>query len=257
MRSAVRSADTEIADMGFLHATAWLFAYYLAACLVVPVALRRWTNVPGEVVRKTHHLGYGLSVWLLLTLFGAWYEAACAAFVLVVVAYPALLALERWSGYRRLLPDRLAGGGELRRSMLWVQASFALNMALFWGVLGAGGKAVVAAGVMGWTFGDAAAALVGKRFGRRFVMARFVDDGKTVEGSLAMAAAAALAIGLTLRLYGGLPWPVVALAACFSAATATLVELVSRGGTDTLTVPFAASASVVAVVWLLAWAGVG
>lgn len=243
--------------MGFLLSTAWLFAYYLMACLVVPVALRTWTNAPDEVVRKTHHLGYGLSIWPMLTLFASWREAVAAAFVLVLVAYPALMALERWSGYGRLLPDRLAGGGELRRSMLWVQASFALNMALFWGAGGTAGKAVVAAGVMGWTFGDAAAALAGKRFGRRFIVARFVDDGKTGEGSLAMAAAAALAIALTLRLYGGLPWPLVALAASFAAAVATVVELVSGGGTDTLTVPFAASASVFAVVRLLAWTGVG
>ncbi|MDZ7706384.1 MAG: hypothetical protein U5J97_00565 [Trueperaceae bacterium] len=243
--------------MGFLLATVWLFAYYLVACLVVPVALRTWTRAPGEVIRKTHHLGYGLSIWLMLTLFGAWYEAVAAAFVLVLVAYPALLALERWSGYRRFLPDRLVGGGELRRSMMWVQASFAANMALFWGAAGSPGKAVVAAGVMGWTFGDAAAALVGKRFGRRFVVSRFVDAGKTVEGSLAMATAAAVAIALTLRLYGGVPWAVVTLAASVAAASATLVELVSRGGTDTLTVPLAASASVAAVVGLLAWTGVG
>jgi len=243
--------------MGFLVATAWLFAYYLVACLVVPVALRTWTHAPREVIRKTHHLGYGLSIWLMLTLFGAWYQAIAAAFVLVVVGYPALMALERWAGYRRVLPDRAAGGGELRRSMLWVQASFALNMALFWGAGGAEGKAVVAAGVMGWTFGDAAAALAGKRFGRRFVVARFVDDGKTEEGSLAMAAAAAAAIALTLRLYGGLPVPVAVLAAGFAAAAATVVELVSRGGTDTLTVPFAASTSVFVVLRLLAWTGAG
>ena len=241
--------------MEFLVATAWLFAYYLVACLVVPVALRTWTPAPAEVIRKTHHLGYGLSIWLMLTLFGAWYEAIAAAFVLVVVAYPALTALERWSGYRRVLPDRLAGGGELRRSMLWVQASFALNMALFWGGAGEAGKAVVAAGVMGWTFGDAAAALAGKRFGRRFVIARFVDDGKTEEGSAAMAAAVAVAVALTLWLYGGLPLRVSVLAGGLAAATATVVELVSRGGTDTLTVPFAASASVFVVVRLLAWTG--
>lgn len=243
--------------MGFFLATAWLFGYYLIACLAVPVALRTWTRAPRELVRKTHHLGYGLSVWIMLTLFGAWYEAVAAAFVLVLAGYPALMALERWSGYLRVLPDRLAGGGELRRSMVWVQTSFALNMALFWGAGGPAGKAVVAAGVMGWTFGDAAAALAGKRFGRRFVVARIVDDGKTAEGSLAMAAAAAAAIALTLRLYGGLPGPVVALAASFAAATATVVELISRGGTDTLTVPFAASASVFIVVRLLAWTGAG
>lgn len=243
--------------MGFVLATVTLFAYYLIACVLVPVAVRTVTRVPGEMIRKTHHLGYGLSVWLMLTLFATWYEAIAAAFVLVIVGYPALMALERWSGYRRVLPDRLAGGGELRRSMLWVQASFALNMALFWGAGGTAGKAVVAAGIMGWTFGDAAAALAGKRFGRRFIVARFVDDGKTGEGTLAMAATAALAIALTLRLYGGLAWPVVALASSFAAAVAAVVELISRGGTDTLTVPFAASASVFAVVRLLAWTGAG
>ena len=68
----------------------------------------------------------------------------------------ALLALERWRHYRRFFPDRRADGGEVRRSMLWVQASFAVNLALFWGFLGPAGKPLLAAGVMAWTFGDAA-----------------------------------------------------------------------------------------------------
>ncbi len=184
-----------------------LLGYYLAALLVLPMLLRAWRDVPDELVRKTQHLGYGLSIWLLLLTFERWTLALAASLLLVAIAYPALLALERWRHYRRFFPDRRADGGELRRSMLWVQASFAVNLALFWGLLGPAGKPVLAAGVMAWTFGDAAAALVGRWLGRHHVVGRLVDGAKTEEGAWAMSLVAAVAVALSLRLYGGWPGP--------------------------------------------------
>lgn len=243
---------------GFLVASLLLLAYYAVACLALPMALHAWRGVPRELVRKVQHVGYGLSIWPMLTLFDRWYEAIAGAFLLVVVAVPALLALERWPRYGRYFPDRSRRGGELRRSMLLVQASFALLLALFWGSLGAPGKVIVAAGAMGWCFGDAAAALIGKALGRHRVHARFVDDGKTEEGAWAMAICAGAAVLATLKLYGGLGWPTALAAAVVAGTVASATELVSRNGLDTVTVPVVTAFAVLAVTRLPAWlAGVG
>lgn len=242
----------------FLVASAWLLAYYAVACLALPMTLHAWRAAPRELVRKVQHVGYGMSIWPMLTLFDRWYEAIAGSFLLVIVAFPALLALERWSRYARYFPDRSKRGGELRRSMLLVQASFALLLALFWGALGPPGKVVAAAGAMGWCFGDAAAALVGKALGRRRVRARFVDDGKTEEGAWAMALCSGSAVVATLRLYGGLDWATALAAAIVAAIVASATELVSRHGLDTLTVPLATSFAVLVATRLPSWlAGFG
>lgn len=238
---------------GFLVASVLLLAYYAVACLALPMALHAWRGVPRELVRKAQHVGYGLSIWPLLALFDRWYEAIAGSFVLVIVAFPALLALERWPRYGRYFPDRSKRGGELRRSMLLVQASFALLLALFWGPLGPSGKVIVAAGAMGWCFGDAAAALIGKALGRHFVHARIVDDGKTEEGAWAMAICAGTAVLATLRLYGGLGWPTALAAAVVAGAVASLTELVSRNGLDTVTVPLVTAFAVLVVTRAPTW----
>jgi len=230
----------------FLLASAGLTGYYLLALLVVPMSLRAWRGVPDELVRKTQHVGYGASIWLLLTLFDAWYLAIAASALLVVIAYPALLALERWPGYARAFPDRAPGRGELRRSLLWVQASFALNIVLFWGLGGPVGRIALAAGVMAWTLGDAFAALIGRAIGRHAANGRFLAGDKTAEGTTAMALAAGTAVALTVGTYGGTDLGSALAAGVVAGPVAAAVELYSPHGTDTLTVPAAAGSA----VWL-------
>jgi dolichol kinase len=245
-------------DMGaFLLASAGLMAYYLLALLVLPMSLRLWGDVPDECVRKAQHLGYGASIWLLLTWFDRWYLAIAASALLVAIAYPALLALERWSGYARTFPDRKPGRGELRRSLLWVQASFALNVALFWGLGGAAGRVALAAGVTAWTLGDALAALIGRALGRHAANGRFLAGDKTAEGTTAMAVVAAAAVAATVATYGGVDLGSALAAGLVAGPVAAAVELYSPHGTDTWTVPVAAASAVWLTVTVCTLLGAG
>ncbi len=232
-----------------LRAAAILFGYYVLTLFLLPLALRAFTPVPREVARKVQHVAYALSVFLLLGLFQHWYQAVTASFVLVVVAYPVLAWWEGRPSYRRLLNDRSARGGELRRQMLYVQLAFALLIAVFWGLLGPAWRPLIAVAVMAWGFGDAAAALVGKYCGRLRIVHRAVDGAKTLEGTGAMVAFAALAVFLTLFFYAGQTWWVSLAAAALAAPVAGVVELFSRRGLDTLTVPLATAAAL--VPWFL------
>jgi phytol kinase len=90
-------------------------------------------------------------------------------------------------------------------------------------------------GILVMGLGDAAAGLVGKRYGRRAY--RIVSASKTYMGSAAFFATVAL-VGLAFA-----PLPVALLLA----AALTLVEAVLGGGADNLVLPVAAAA-------LLAWA---
>ncbi len=222
-----------------LTGTALLFAYYLFVVALLPMALFDLTRIPRELARKLHHVAYGLSIFLLLELFEQWYLAVAAAATLVVVAYPTLPWLERRPFFKRSFVQRSGERYEFRRQLLLVQASFALLLAATWGLLGSEYRYLAAAAAMAWAFGDAAAALVGKAFGRHAIDHELVDDGKTHEGSAAMTVVACAALFLTLFWFGGVPWWAAAVAAVLVAPLAAAVELISPAGTDTLSVPVA------------------
>lgn len=86
-------------------------------------------------------------------------------------------------------------------------------------------------------FADAAAALVGTRYGQR----RYSNgaDTKTLEGSLAFFVVALAATGLPLILFGWQPAGKVVVCALLLALTLTLVEAACRYGLDNLLVPIA------------------
>ena len=229
-----------------------LFAYYAVFLVLIPVPLKYYTRVPSEFIRKAQHIGYCLSIFLLLHLFSTWYAAIAASSVLVLVGYPVLLLFERASWYSRAFADRAAGGGEFRRSHLLVQATYSVLIALLWGALGVRWAPVIGVAVVGWGFGDAAAALVGKAWGRRYVLVRWVDRAKTWEGSAAMVVVCVVAFFLTLFFYVGLPWLQSLVIAFIAAPVCGLVELVTRRGLDTLTVPLAAAFTIVPLMGLFA-----
>ncbi len=219
-----------------------LISYYLVLCLLIPAVMRVWLGMPGEIVRKTQHMAYAFSIFIQLRMFTTWYRALGAALLLVVLAYPALRVLEKLPQYRKLLVDRAPGGGELRRQLVYVQFSFALLIFVFWGLFGPEWRYLAAAAVMTWGFGDAAAALVGRYLGRRHFTHRLIEGAKTVEGTRAMTIVAGAALFVTLLVYGGKPWFVSLPVAMVVAPVAGVVELFSRRGLDTLTVPLSAAA---------------
>ena len=238
-----------------LHAIVILLLYYLVGLVLIPTMLKAWSKLPNEVIRKIQHVGYSMSIFILLRLFSVWYMAIAGAFILVLLAFPALLFIEKTSIYKRLFVDRAERGGELRKQMLYVQVSFAILIFLFWGLLGTKWHYTVAVAVMAWGYGDAAAALVGKFFGKKSVVHRWVEGAKTREGTLAMIVTAFFAVFLTLLFYGGLSWYLCLLVALVAAPVCGVVELFSRRGTDTLTVPLAAAAVIFPLVFLFSHLG--
>lgn len=214
-----------------------LYIGYFLVTGITPLLVLKLLNTPFELTRKILHLVITFSIFPLLILFRAWYVAVLAAIAFALIVYPALALLERTALFQRLAVERK--GGEFKRSLLIVQLSLAILLTLFWGVLGADWQYVAVVAVLAWGFGDAAAALVGKTFGRRRIRHPRVDGPKTVEGTAAMFVVAGLVIFFTLLLYAGQPWHVSITAAVLIAPAGAAVELFSRGGMDTITVPLA------------------
>lgn len=225
----------------------WLLGYYLIFSFLLPTIHNVYFDGTRELVRKTQHVIYSFSIFLLIKLFSTWYYAVLATVLLIVVAYPALLYLERSPLYQSIFVDRKQKGGELRMQLLLVNATFGLLLYIFWEVLGVEWLYIVPVAVMAWGFGDAAAALVGKAFGRKKVKSPLVDGPKTYAGTAAMCVTAFFAVFLTLHFYGGQTPLTSFLTALVVAPLCALVELFTPRGLDTLTVPLTAAFAILLV----------
>lgn len=231
-----------------------LYLGFIVALGLPAILLKVHLDVSFEVMRKLYHLVITLSIIPLVTVFSTWTMAVLAALSLVLLAYPALVLVGHTPLYQRIAVEREQG--EFRRSLVIVQASMALLIFVFWGLLGSEWKYVAVVAVMAWGFGDTAAALVGKHFGRRRIAHPRIEGRKTIEGTQAMFITAGLAVFLTLGIYAGQPWDVSLVVALLVAPVCALVELFSGGGMDTLTVPITAGLAILSLMSLFSYLGV-
>jgi phytol kinase len=231
-----------------------LFIGYFIAAGLPPILLKVYFNTPFEITRKMYHLVITLSILPLLHLFSTWYMAVLAVITFVLLIYPILTLVEHSSFYKQIAVER--GDGEFKRSLIIVQLSIALLISIFWGLLGIDWQYVAVVAVMAWGFGDAAAALVGKAFGRRRILHPRIEGAKTYEGTFAMFVVAGLVIFFTLLVYAGQNWQVSLAAAVLVAPVSATVELFSKRGMDTLTVPLSVAFIILPLMYLFSLLGV-
>lgn len=226
-----------------------IIMYYLVLGLILPFILTRLLKLPTEWMRKGHHFAHTTTIFLYLYLFDSWQVAIVTILLLTVLFYIALSFLERFSFFTNNIAQRK--DGEFRKSLITGNISIALLIFIFWGVLGEDWKYVGIIGALIWAFGDAAAALVGKSIGRRKITHPWVDSKKTVEGTLAMVIVSGIVLLLSLMFYADLKWYETLLIALLVAPLSAIVELVSKKGSDTLTLPISAGLMTFAMISLL------
>jgi dolichol kinase len=219
---------------------------YFAVCASAALTLRRFVKLPTEVFRKTLHLILLGSVFILTYAYETWWVSAAAALTFIALVFPVLTLAERIPGYAALLTERKPG--EIKRSLVLVFSMFAVLLGVCWGWLGE--KYLVIASVFAWGLGDAAAALVGKRFGQHYIEGKLVEGRKSLEGTLAMFVVSFISVLAVLLAKGDLPWYGCVPIALVTAVACAVVELYTRGGMDTLTCPFTAAALLIPLVRL-------
>lgn len=229
----------------------WGYLVRIIPLVAVLLVVRRTQVVPSEVFRKLLHAVAFCSAPGIMRL--SW---ACSQPCLVTVLslfffglalWPLLAIAERFSWYSGLLVER--GLHEARRSLLKLFWGDALLVALCWGVLDM--PMVAATAILMWGFGDAAAALVGRRWGRHRTGVPFADPKKTWEGTGAMWVLSTL-VGAACLTAGGMVWYAALVKAAVTAVAGAYAELVTKGGNDTITVPYV-NACVLVMLTLVGW----
>lgn len=209
------------------------FLYYLTPLALVLLFVRKFTKIPDELFRKSLHFVLLGAYIPLLFGFSKWWQATVFVVGLAVLLFPILFVLGRIKGFSAFVNERR--GGEFKSSMILALGVMALSIALGWGAMH--DRYLVLASVYAWGVGDAFAALIGKRYGKHKIHWRFVDNRKSLEGSLAMLLTSALSVFAVLLVRGGI-FPIwCALIAIGAASASTFVELCTKNGMDTITCP--------------------
>jgi len=207
---------------------------YVFAMIGIAEGLRKWRGYSVEFTRKFIHIAVGMWAFGTVLLF----ERRAFA-IIPPLAFVAINALSYWQGTFKAMET----GEKGQLGTIYFPLSFAAIIWLLWGR-----PHLVVASLMPMTWGDALAAVVGRRIGqRRYVVGRCT---RSLEGSVGMflLSWAATLVALLLLAPATLePMATVGVAAT-TALLATVVEAVSPWGIDNLTVP---AVSVVTLVMIL------
>ncbi|MBC1223613.1 phosphatidate cytidylyltransferase [Nostoc sp. UCD121] len=218
---------------------------YAISLLVIGEGLRRLFGVKSDLTRKVIHIGAGMWVFGVLLLFNRW--------EIGIIPFATFIGLN-YLFYRY----RFIGAMDTQDSSPGT-VYFAISVTLLFGLLWrpdgpVDSVAIAVAGIMAMTWGDALAALIGRRFGQHKYQVG--NSVRSWEGSAAMFVASTVVIFLVLLLLPGsslsplgtpLTLGLALLTAVVAATFATLVEAVSPHGTDNLSVPLVTAG----VVWVI------
>jgi len=229
----------------FLHGAGALLLYFVIAAGTA-LTCRMMIRIPDELFRKILHCILLGSLPVFVFCFQIWWISALASLLFAAAVYPALAYFERFQGFSELTTERRHG--ELKASLLLVFTMFAVVIAVCWGWLG--DRHLVLASIYAWGFGDAAAALVGKRFGVHKIHWKYVDGKKSAEGSAAMFLTSLVSVAAILLWRGGLSIAGFIVIPLVTALTSAAAELYSRDGMDTVICPISAMVILLPLVHL-------
>lgn len=218
-----------------IHGVLMLILYFIVAASIA-LACRVLIRIPDELFRKILHCILLGSLIVFVVSFDVWRHSACSALVFAAIVYPILAWFERFKGFSQLTTERKKG--ELKTSLLLVFGMFALVISICWGWLN--DRYLVLACIYAWGFGDAAAALVGKKWGKHKISFGRADTQKSAEGSAAMFLVSLASVAVILVCRGGLSMAGYIVVPIVTALVSAAAELYSKNGHDTVICPLSA-----------------
>ncbi len=219
---------------------------YFAIAAGTALGCRMLIKIPDELFRKILHSILLGSLLIFVFCFPGWRSAALGAVGFAVAVYPILMVLERMKNFSGITTERKKG--ELKSSLLLVFGMFAAVIAVCWGWVG--DRWLVLASVYAWGWGDAAAALVGKRWGKHKIRFGPADGKKSMEGSGAMFLTSLLSVAVILLCRGGFTTAGYFVIPAVTAVVSTVAELYSKDGYDTAICPLSAMVVLLPLTYL-------
>lgn len=231
--------NLERINMAYLTEFLRLFGIYVGYIAILAATLlvvRFTTRVPDHIFRKLLHFVAFTSILPLVLCTEVWWIAVAVGILFLILIVVALHICENFAFYKILFVEKAKH--EVLSSFIHLFVLMTILLAVFWGVLGAEHRYIAVAAIMAWGPGDGVAAIVGKTYGRHKLQGKRIEGVKSVEGSVGMAVTAFLCTLPVLLSMSGLPWYISLVFAAVLAPVASLTELFTKRGFDTVTVPF-------------------
>ncbi len=206
------------------------FAYVFLA-LGIAEGLRRAFKWPVEFTRKVVHISVGMWAWSTAALFSnKWFALICPASFIVL----------NYISYKRGLFLAMESNDKSNLGTVYFPIAFVIIIFVWFDT----NKPMMIAALMPMTWGDAFAAIIGKRFGaHRYTV---LGSSRSIEGSAAMFAFSFISLMAVVLAFPSATysdWLVSgAIVAAFTALGVTLIEAICPAGLDNLAVPAATTA---------------
>lgn len=224
--------------------TAYLFEFlrlfgiyiaYIVSFALILIIIRFTTNVPDYIFRKLLHIVAFSSILPLVLFTEIWWIAAAVEIVFLILIIAALHLLEPFSFYKRLFVEKKKH--EVLFSFIGLFGLMTVLISVFWGIFGESHIYIAVGAIMAWGPGDAMAAIIGRQYGKTKLSGRWIEGVKSAEGSISMAVTAFLCLLPVLIWMSPMPVYLCVLFSLLVAPAASLTELYTKGGWDTVTVP--------------------
>ena len=212
-----------------------IYVGYIAALAAVLIVVRFTTKVPDYIFRKLLHFVAFTSILPLVLSTDIWWIAVAVEALFLILVIVVLQFFEHFAFYKKLFVEK--GKHEVIFSFVGLFGLMAILITIFWGIFGREHLYIAIGAIMAWGPGDAVAAIVGKQRGKHKLQGKHIEGTKSVEGSIGMAITAFVCLLLVLLFMSALPWYVSVIFALVIAPVASLTELFTKGGWDTVTVP--------------------
>jgi phytol kinase len=203
---------------------------YVTAIVGLAELIRRRAGFSVDFTRKVVHVGVGVWIVPTLLLFDDWRWA---------IVPPATFVALNLLSYRKSLVGAMEEADKSNLGTILFPIAFIVLIAWLWPM---GRFDAIAGGILVLALGDAAAALVGRRFGR--TRYRVGSSTRTAEGTAAMIVFSVAALVAATSLFES---DVSTPALLGVAALAGGLEGVSVRGLDNLVVPVGTAAALLAV----------
>ena len=228
-----------------LQGTGSIILYFVIAAGGA-IGSRFLIKIPNELFRKILHCILLGSLFMFTFAYGEWWISALAAVIFEIIVYPLLIVLERFKNFSEITTERKKG--ELKNSLLLVFTMYAVVVSICWGWLG--DKYLALAAIYAWGFGDAVAALIGKKFGKHKIKWKCTDGKKSMEGSFSMFLVSFISVMIILSYRGGINMAGVIVISLVTALVSMFSELCSKNGNDTVICPMSAMIILIPLVYL-------
>ncbi len=211
---------------------------YVGGLSLVFIVLRYTTKIPDYIFRKLIHAVVYTSIIPIALLTDKWIVTVLVALVFYVLAVFGFMLIERYNFYKTLFVEKTRQKVAFDFALLY--GIIVIFLFIFWGILGDSYKYIAITSIFAWGPGDAAATIIGKKYGKHRIRGKLVDGEKTVEGTAAMTIVAFICTLACLLVFSSISWYVCIMLSFLVAPVVAAAELYTPKGFDAISVPIAA-----------------